>query len=741
MPARVGEIDQSWPAPAPGDGFQARTVYARATDPEGAFPGGRLLEEIRAELTRLPAEPAPPDLDLAQRQARAWSFQETGRCLGLLERTAEAGARRVLVRRAALGCAPLALISGAWLQWMSNPGNADDPVALRLLTIYASDVGVGAPRASRGSAYLALLRHLTRSEHAAPAARLTLDQRIADAAFYLPALLLVMSRRPDEFMPEILGADLCLRSVGLLPALTLVRHALPMAADWSALDPNTTREDGQPAEAERVRGAVQALLAEGGPGAAERVRLGFGWALAGLRHWSGELYAELEAARDPAYDMAELLRLRAREGAIYHQSYRLAGRPLSAWLQDSRTDPQAMLRALAASSLVKPGRSRSSPLVNSLVRESGPMFRVFAPEDLTVIRRWIDSLPRGGPAAGSEPSPVAPASPGLPPLLLPSLGTPVGEEDRRPGSLREAYARLHQRRDTPALRRFAVDYVRRWLARSRRGIERAANQLPAQWGPQGLRPWLLAQHARHDREFQSTAQAPLPSREALIDSTVQLAPLTLIDGSWLRGFTDYEYAASETGYFLFHTYWDELGNGEARLNHPLIYREVLAEMGIRLPPTGSPEFASWPGFRELAFELPVYWLSLGRFPRTFMPEILGLNVAMELSGVGGTYRRSQIALKAYGFSTRFVDIHNTIDNVAAGHSAWAADAVDSYMAALPLSQGAGARAEAWDRIRVGYRSLNPPTGFWVRQVARLAPHAGEPRWSRLAQTAAREGVA
>ncbi|MCE0446282.1 hypothetical protein LT493_20645 [Streptomyces tricolor] len=41
---------------------------------------------------------------------------------------------------------------------------------------------------------------------------------------------------------------------------------------------------------------------------------------------------------------------------------------------------------------------------------------------------------------------------------------------------------------------------------------------------------------------------PLPSREAVIDDTVQTAPLTLIDGSWLQGFTDYEQASSEIGH-------------------------------------------------------------------------------------------------------------------------------------------------------------------------------------------------
>src|SRR5207302_11236471 len=111
-----------------------------------------------------------------------------------------------------------------------------------------------------------------------------------------------------------------------------------------------------------------------------------------LRRWSDALYLELDAARDPAFEMAELLHLRAREGAIYHQRYRLQGRQLSDWLQASRHDASGFLAALAASSLVRPGRSRSSPLVSGLIAENGHMFRVFAPQDLGIICRLIDSL-------------------------------------------------------------------------------------------------------------------------------------------------------------------------------------------------------------------------------------------------------------------------------------------------------------------------------------------------------------
>ncbi|WP_198539145.1 iron-containing redox enzyme family protein, partial [Streptomyces graminilatus] len=295
---------------------------------------------------------------------------------------------------------------------------------------------------------------------------------------------------------------------------------------------------------------------------------------------------------------------------------------------------------------------------------------------------------------------------------------------RAPSGVREAYHLLMRRTDTPALRSWAERYVAGWLARSGHGMDSSAMPLPGRWGREGLRPWLQAQHDRHGAEFEENAEVALPSREAVVDDTVQTAPLTLIDGSWLQGFTDYEQASSAIGHSLFETYWDELGNGEPRLNHPLIYRDVLKEMGVDLPPTDSAEFARWPGFRDESFELPVYWLCVGRFPRTFLPEVLGLNLAMELSGVGGTYRRARLALRAYGFSTRFVDIHNTIDNVATGHSAWAADAVDTLMAALPETPGRGGREETWRRVRVGYRSLNPPSGVAARLGARLATRRG-----------------
>ncbi|MFF4231121.1 iron-containing redox enzyme family protein [Streptomyces sp. NPDC001820] len=704
---------------------QSRSVYTQATDPEALFPGTRFVEEVGTELRRL-SDGAVPPVEELRAHATTWAGEELARYRKLFAEAGSEPTRRVLVRRALLGYAPLVVVSGAWLQWMSGPANADDSAALRILSLYASDIGVGQPRASRGGAFVTLLRHLQLAANVAPPARLVNEPRIADGAFYVPGLLLAMSRRPDDFTPEILGADLCLRTIGLLPALAAVKEVAPADADWVAMDPGSARQEGQPSGAELCRASVEEYLATAAKGAVDRLCVGFAWALAATRRWSDVLYAELDAARDPSYEMAELMRLRAREGAVYHHDFALEGRPLSEWLKECQSDAYPLLDALAVSRLVKPGRSQASALVSGLVSERGPMFRVFAPEDLTVIRRWIDSLPAAPSASAAQPpgnDRDAAGSP-MPSLSLPALAADSVAQGRAPADRREAYHLLQTRADTPALRRFARDYVRRWLARSGHDIDRSGLPLPERWGPEGLRPWLVEQHDRHSLEFEKSSDLPVPSREALIDSTVQLAPLTLIDGSWLQGFTDHEHASSEIGFSLFQTYWDELGNGEPRLNHPLIYRAVLAEMKVELPPTGSREFAYWHGFRDTSFELPVYWLSIGRFPQTFMPEVLGLNLAMELSGVGGTYRRARIALRTHGFSTRFVDIHNTIDNVATGHSAWAADAVDTYLTVVSTAQGSYARDEAWKRVRTGYRSLNPPTGFRARRAGRRAPLTG-----------------
>lgn len=602
----------------------------------------------------------------------------------------------------------MALVAGAWLQWLVSSGNGDSELSALVLGLYATDVGVGQPRSDRGSRYSDLLQDLGLASRAVPESRLAAEPQTLDCAFDLPSLMLAMSRCGEEFRAELLGADVCLRWLGLLPPLEFLRTSLQVEARWDSIDlGHETRDDSL---------TIARTFIAANEDEAARLLHGAQWALARVQEWSKELRLDVENALDPAFEMGELLRLRARQAAAYHDDFLLDGKPLREWFLDAGDgDAEGFVAALAASRLVQPGRPDNSRLLGSLVDATGPMFRIFSPEDVTVIRRWIASL--GSDVPGSAPQTGRSAKLGtddeessrtdVSRPTPPGSAAPRGVSDEAPETIRLAYHRLLHRGDSPALRQFALTYVSDWLDRSRAGIERVRKP-PRSWQPGSLRTWLLDQHDESDELFQAVSDLAAPARDVVVDTFVQLAPLNLIDGSWLSGFTDYRQASSDFGHFLFATYFDELGNGEPRLNHPLIYRELMREMGLDLPATTSVDFVHRPEFRDDSFELPVYWLAINRFPRRFLPETLGLNLAMELSGVGGTYRRERFNLRAHGFSSQYCDIHNTIDNVATGHSAWAADAIEVYLAGLSSRLGSESADKSWQRIRVGFRSLRPP---------------------------------
>ncbi len=409
---------------------------------------------------------------------------------------------------------------------------------------------------------------------------------------------------------------------------------------------------------------------------------------------------------DPRLAMATLVQERAREAQVYHERYKVEGKSLRTWFQEAVTDPLPLVDALARSKLVRPKAPASSALISGLIAASGPMFRIFSNEDIAIMRRWIESLETLSTTTAGlavpEPLPSF-AKPPAPPAIRTgdlSLGAV-------PKSIREAYYLLQGRALAPRTRAFAHDYVRKWTALAGASIDKGDRSLPACWSPGRLRAWLLDAHDKHSNEFEVRRSAQPPTRAEIVDQTLQLAPLTLIDGAWLQGFTDTALASSRLGARLFQIYWDELGNGQWAINHPKIYRDVLANMGVAaLAPTGSIAFATDPRLRPESFRLPVYWLCLGKCPVTFRAEILGLNLAMELSGVGGSYRSAQKFLKHHGFTTAFVDLHNTIDNVSTGHAAWAADAIDEHMQAV---SELGDPELEWTRVRAGYESLAPLT--------------------------------
>ncbi|MFB6845263.1 iron-containing redox enzyme family protein [Streptomyces sp. NPDC056373] len=678
-----------------------RETYRRCVDPE-IFLGTTAIKTLMAEVASVDPETDAPNLDVTLHEASSWRNEQGSAYRELADSADLAEASRTLAHALLRQSGPLASTLGTWLQGMSAPGVFEDEVHLRILALFADDIGVGGPRSSRYDAFKGLAAQYGRPELAVDADELAAERPVRDHMFALPAALFAVSRRSDEFAAVIAGIDVVLRSVGMLPCWQALRASDGAPAEWARLDlAQSTGATGIEAPLDLSRGVAEKFCATGET-ARRQVAFGAAWMLDALRSWNELLLDEARAALHPQRAMEQLIRERAREGAVYHQNFRMdGGESLSELLERAKTDPGPLLMKLAATRMVKPGNAERSSLVNGLIGPKGPMFRVFSAADVEVISTWIDSL------ADSEPEPTPPPAARVPSAPAPGLIDRTAEAGVVPADVREAYFVLQGRVLAPGTRDFALRYVNHWLARAKRSLGRTDRSLPERWTSAGMRPWLLDMHDKHGVEFETGRSGDMPTREQVIDETLQLAPLTLIDGSWLQGFTDAGLATTRYGFPLFETYWDELGNGDIELNHPKIYRDVLREMGIELAPTGSREFAYDARFREESLERPVYWLCLGKLPHTFMPEILGMNLAMELSGVGGSYRTARRFLKHYGFSTHFVDLHNTIDNVSTGHSAWAADAIDTHMRTVSKLSTPAESATEWERVRIGYESLAP----------------------------------
>jgi hypothetical protein len=691
-------------------------VYHYAADCE-VFLDAENVAALRATLVGEAADVASDSLELLFADVHDWSSTQRARLAEMMERTTETGATEAVSHAILMYSAPLGCALGACLQGMSAPGVFEDDVQLCLLSLLADDVGVGRAGASRADAFELLCRRVGLPTQ--PDCALGWPSRPDgdDAAFALPALLMAMSRRSDYFGLQLCAADLVMRTVGLMPFWAVLRSRYPDSVDWSRLDLAMAGQPAVVADPLASSRAVVARLCAVGPEAIRSVARAARWtfdALAQLHEW---VFARASAALDPHARMAQLIRNRAQDASVYHHGYELGGCPLARHFATAVEDAEPLMKLLSESRLIRPGQSSSSVLVNGLVGPHGKMFRVFRESELATIRQWIDALPqqRQRQAGAATPAPA-------PPIGIRAGNMHVGE---RPRDIRHAYHVLQGRALGPQTRRFAVDYVNCWMQHSA-SMPDTAQSLPTTWPDGGLRPWLSAQHALSSRAFHKADPSASPTREEITDSTLQLAPLICIDGAWLQGFTDIRLAASTVGHSLFETYWDELGNGKMALNHPKIYRDLLCQMQFELAPTGSSELANDPRLHEGSFRLPVLWLCLGKLPLTFLPEILGMNLAMELSGVGGGYRHASKFLRHYGFSTHFVDLHNTIDNVASGHSAWAADALDAHLRTAARTLDAVGLEKLWQRVLAGYKSMTavpPKVDEWLARLYAPASQA------------------
>lgn len=161
----------------------------------------------------------------------------------------------------------------------------------------------------------------------------------------------------------------------------------------------------------------------------------------------------------------------------------------------------------------------------------------------------------------------------------------------------------------------------------------------------------------------------------------QVAPTKAVDGAWLHGALWHWQDPRFHG--LIRTFLEELGDGDPRCNHVLIYQRLLSRLGCSQERPLDPA-------RYLQGTLQ---LALGQHCQRFLPEVIGYNLGYEqppLHLLITTHELAELGIDAYYFQ-----LHVTIDNVASGHARRAVESVTE----LVRDQGPA----FYERVRHGYR--------------------------------------
>jgi hypothetical protein len=588
----------------------------------------------------------------------------------------DAANRRIVLQ----ALAPALLLDGLWLARAAQPATAHRTAENLLFELYCRTMGLDDPARSPPLRFRASLVVAGVYSPTVDGPGFFHGSRFPDFALPLPALHLCLRHRPRTFFPELLGYTLA--HVHRQPAWWDV----PESAEFSFRSESRTL-------------AAAALDAYPNKEAHEE-RIHGGWNL--YCRFFDDLLQQLGgylSRRITAEDaMADLVRAKRPHAVGYHARVMVGGRSLDQWLAEGETDFRPLLRALRDS----PEIDQSCPGASRLIRAmdfGGAMFGVFDEKERRTCLEWIEDPERLAPnphiqICGSSPPTVSSGE-----HYGHVQGTAAAKLSRR--QLYTALLRAESPADCPIS---AGAFVNRILRRTRWLNALRRSGFP--YSPETFHNHIETRYRREVDRYRPLSGSPGISKEYCRWAALQLAPAILVDGSWLAGIATASEKLGDTGRHLLRIYADELGNGRPDWNHSNVYRRLLESLGFDLPPFDSDEFAHDPGFLDTAFDIPVYLLAMGLLADLYFPELLGLNLAIELSGLGAGYMQTADILRHHGIDPAILQLHLSIDNLSSGHAARAREAIVLYLDEIRRREGAEAVQFQWKRIWMGYLSLN-----------------------------------
>ncbi|HGM5578929.1 TPA: iron-containing redox enzyme family protein [Pseudomonas putida] len=226
-----------------------------------------------------------------------------------------------------------------------------------------------------------------------------------------------------------------------------------------------------------------------------------------------------------------------------------------------------------------------------------------------------------------------------------------------------------------------------WLSEQLSHVRTLADDLPDD--PARLPDWAAAhaqrvasEHAAYlEHRRQGAPRRYFDNRAHALWFLQQVAPTKAVDGAWLHGTLWHWRDPRFHG--LIRTFLEELGDGDLRCNHVLIYQRLLSRLGCL-------QGAPLPAARYLQGSLQ---LALGQHCGRFLPEVIGYNLGYEQPPLHLLITTHELA--ELGIDAHYFQLHVTIDNAASGH---ARRALESFTD-LAVDQGPA----FYERVRHGYR--------------------------------------
>lgn len=603
--------------------------------------------------------------------------------------------------------APVILTEPCWLQDVYVAANNQDPLCAALFRIYSNF------QSSRhAELYQALL---ARFGVANPVIYSRAYCRRADSLetfFDFAAVQLALAYQPRSMLAEILGFTLA-----FCRSSTVAEQYFPGQVQrvefFSRRRGMLARQEG---EIERLIGKYLQDRPEDRERRWRRIQSGF-WLYRYLFSQSAtQLHAKLTRRPSAARAMLNLLKRKATAAQGHHGRITLGGRSLDDWFQQLSTNGEAFLTALRQSPYVDSDRPEQSRLL-SLFNFEGPMFGILEPAEVEVVRNWL----AGG--ALSQPDIAAPVHDRPSEIVLEDKRSVAAPRFNRLSNRRLFYHLINAER-YPGVLTCAESKLKRQLA-----VFKLLAHLPFRtYSHEAFEQYLQTLYRREMAAYRPLTGKPKISRQAYVWGLEQFAPTVLIDGVWLQYCRWLQFRYPEVSAILTGIYADELGNGKLEYSHPTVFRQLMQQLELDLPPVQSRAFSEHRGFVDSAFDLPVFMLTLANYPQRFLPELLGLNMAIELSGLGKTYMSMVDELEYWHIDSTIARLHITIDNFADGHAAKAKQAIQLYLDEVLAAQGEPAMQRHWYRINTGFHALRMiswrfklavPTAYMYDKVCRF----------------------